>query len=160
MKRHPFHERGTAAMEMTVVLFFTVILLGIIVLFGRLTWHATALAKGVSSTTRILATLPRMTLVDSDAVETIVRQEVRNTTLSAGLDLQPLRSNIDANCGTEVCRERNFDSVSLIASITFHDTIFGSDLFPISYAELFGEEVTIDFTYRQTYVRQPDPPSN
>ena len=160
MNRRLHRERGTAAIEMVFVLLTSILLLGIIVLVGRLTWHATTLVKRVADTTRIVATLPRTTLVGGVSnVRVQAEQYVRAATGSAGLDLQP-GHGIDARCGGMSCTDFNFTSVSVEAAIRFYDTIFGNSLFEGTVNYNIQPEYNMAFTYRQTYVRPPPPPTN
>lgn len=160
MNRHPCREGGTAAIEMVFVLLTSILLLGIIVLVGRLTWHATALVKSVADTTRIVATLPRTTLVGGTThIKALTERHVRAVSQSAGLDLQP-GDGIEANCGNGACIDTNFAFVSVEASIYFYDTIFGTRLFNPNINYNIQPEYTMAFTYRQTYVRPTAPPAN
>lgn len=160
MNRHHPRERGTAAIEMVFVLLTSTLLLGIIVLVGRLTWHATSLVKSVADTTRIVATLPRTTLVgDPTNLRVLTERHVRTATGSAGLDLQP-QDGIDARCSNSACTDFAFTSISVEASIRFYDTIFGNNLFEANVNYNIEPEYHMAFTYRQTYARPLPPPTN
>ncbi|QBE63566.1 TadE/TadG family type IV pilus assembly protein [Pseudoduganella lutea] len=160
MNRRPCRERGTAAIEMVFVLLTSILLLGIIVLVGRLTWHATSLVKSVADTTRIVATLPRTTLVGGTThMKALTERHVRVVTESAGLDLQP-GDGIDARCGGTSCTDFAFTFVTVNASIRFYDTIFGTNLFDVRVNYNIQPEYNMAFIYRQTYARPPAPPAN
>lgn len=128
MSRQLHRERGTAAMEMTVVTMLSIVILAMIVLAGRLTWHAVALTKGVANTNRIVATLPRATLVGGpDALKAFTQDTLYDATESAGIDMQPDSQFIAVSCGLDPCGDDAFNAIRFSARIYFRDTIFDSD---------------------------------
>ncbi|WBS03286.1 hypothetical protein OU994_02955 [Pseudoduganella sp. SL102] len=147
MKRQPHRERGIATIEMAAVVTLTIVILAMIVLSGRLTWHAIALTKGVANTNRIVATLPRATIVDDpDVLKEFVKNTVYDATRSAGLDIQPRANMFLVTCGLFNCTDIDFSSVTVSAAIYFHDTIFGS-----AYQQVLPENLTIPAAATQTY---------
>jgi hypothetical protein len=128
MNRQLHRERGTAAMEMTVVAMLSIVILAMIVLVGRLTWHAIALTKGVANTNRIVATLPRTTLVGGvTTLKAFAQDTLSEATGSAGIDIQPDSESLRVSCGLDECVDASFNSVQVIARIYFRDTVFDSD---------------------------------
>ncbi|GGY25152.1 hypothetical protein [Pseudoduganella albidiflava] len=147
MNRQPHRERGIATIEMAAVVTLTIVILAMIVLSGRLTWHAIALTKGVANTNRIVATLPRATIVGgSTALKLFTINTVYDATRSAGLDIQPDEELFDVNCGLFNCTDIGFSSITVSAAILFHDTIFGS-----VYQQVLPENLTIPAAATQTY---------
>lgn len=147
MKRQLHRERGTATIEMAVVTMLSIVILAMIVLAGRLTWYAIALTKGVANTNRIVATLPRATLVaDADVLEAFVKDTLYDATESAGIDIQPRGNSIAVLCGMGHCDDKPFVFVLVTATIDFRDTIFDSD-----FHHVIPEALTISSISTQTY---------
>lgn len=147
MKRQPHRERGIATIEMAAVVTLTIVILAMIVLSGRLTWHAIALTKGVASANRIVATLPRATIVGgSTALKLFTINTVYDATRSAGLDIQPDQEMFDVKCGLFNCTDIEFGSITVTAAIYFRDTIFSS-----AYQQVLPEKLTITAAATQTY---------
>lgn len=130
MNRRAHRERGTATLEMAVVTMLSVIILAMIVLAGRLTWHAIALTKGVANTSRIVATLPRATIVGgAGALKVYAQDTLNDATESAGIDLQPDEDSFFIMCGSFTCADAPFGSIRMGSRIFFRDTIFDSDFY-------------------------------
>lgn len=147
MNRRLYRERGIAAMEMAVVTMFSIVVLAMIVLVGRLTWHAVALTKGVANTNRIVATLPRTTLVGgANALKAFAQDTLYGVTASAGIDMQPDSETFSVTCGGRICADNNFGSIQVDATIYFRDTIFDSD-----FHHVIPEALTISSISTQTY---------
>lgn len=147
MSRRLHRERGTAAMEMVVVTMLSIIILATIVLVGRLTWHAIALTKGVANTNRIVATLPRATLVGgADALAAFAKGTLYDATESSGIDMQPDGQTFTLLCGMSHCADDPFTFVFVTARINFRDTIFDSD-----FEDVIPEAFTIRSTSTQAY---------
>lgn len=159
MMRTLHRQRGTAAMEMAVVTMLSVVVLAMIVLAGRATWHATALTKSAANTARIVATLPRATLVSTAPggfVEIFAEANLRDATVSAGLDLQPDHRMFRVSCGTRQCDDGAFTSITISTKIYFTDTIFDSD-----FQDIGLESLGIVSEPRQTYATAtPAVPTN
>jgi hypothetical protein len=157
MNRTLRRQRGTAAMEMAVVTMLSVVVLAMIVLAGRATWHATALTKSVANTARIVATLPRPALVSrTDFVEVFAEANLLDATQSAGIDLQPNHRDFDAECGNGACEDRDFTSVTVRSAISFRDTIFDGD-----FQNIGLDSLDIISESRQTYATAtPAVPTN
>lgn len=153
MNRPRHRTRGTAAIEMVLVLLLGTGALASLVLLGRMTWHAIAMQKAVASTGRIVSTLPRETLNTSgiaDVIDPFIQTEVRAATLSAGLDTRPSLSSIESSCaaGGWNCGDMPVTQVQVRAAIRFNDTVFGNGftgLLPESGLFFVAE-------YWQTYV--------
>jgi len=147
MNRRLYRERGIAAMEMAVVTMFSIVVLAMIVLVGRLTWHAVALTKGVANTNRIVATLPRTTLVGgASALKVFAQDTLYDATASAGIDMQPDSETFLVLCGSGLCADNTFGSIQVDASINFRDTIFDSD-----FHHVIPEALTIRSVSAQNY---------
>jgi hypothetical protein len=157
MRRILYRERGIAAMEMTVVAGLSIIVLAMIVLAGRFTWHAIVMTKSVANASRIVATLPRTTIAgEMDTLLSFTAATIKDTTRSAGLDLQPRNDGFSVMCGSSTCTDRSFDAVSVSAQLSFRDTIFGS-----AYQQIGLRAVTIVPSYTQNYAQPyPDAPTN
>lgn len=156
--RRPLHrERGIAIVEMAFILLGSIGILVMIVLAGRLTWHASVLTKSIAASDRIVATLPRATIVGGPvALGQFVKTTVYDTTRSAGLDIQPDAELFSVMCGGFVCADFGFTSVTVTAGINFRDTIFNSN-----FQEVFAKAFVIHATATETYATTtPKVPNN
>ncbi|TWI63051.1 hypothetical protein IP91_03891 [Pseudoduganella lurida] len=127
MKRDQ-RQRGTAAIEMVIVLLFAFVLLNGLVLFGRLTWHLTALQKSVDSTVRIVSALPVERLSGTGAAASMRLfgdASVRAALRSAGTDLEPPPETITVKCNDNACFTLAVNKVDVTAALIFEDTLFG-----------------------------------
>lgn len=145
-------ERGVAAIEMTIVLTLGIFVLAAVTLVGRLTWHAIAMQKAVSSAGRIVSALPFETLTIGSAAMplfTLVNDHVRATTISAGLDLQPdwvvvnCMAGLPGGCGRAAATQ-----VGVGATVRFRDSIFDASATGLSDLT----DLDLPLTYYQTYV--------
>jgi hypothetical protein len=130
MNAHRYRERGTAAIEMVLVLGGGIVLLAGTVLFGRMTIHTIAMEKAIGSTARIIAALPRPMLTGANA-----RQElpalggamVRDMAVAAGLDLAPPADSVSVVCDEGFCGPGlNVTTIAVGTNIVFTDTVFGA----------------------------------
>lgn len=150
--KHPWQgERGVVAIEMAIVLTLGIFMLAAVILIGRLTWHAIAVQKAVSSAGRIVAALPYETLTlggVNPVLGTLASDLVHGTTATAGLDIQPdwiVVHCIDSIVGG--CGRQDVNVIRIGASLRFTDTVFGA-----SVTELPATDVDLAVTYFQTYV--------
>lgn len=155
--RRPLHrERGVASIEMAIILVVSIVILVMIVLAGRLTWHATVLTKSIAATDRIVATLPRAMIVGGPvALGQFVKTTVFDTTRSAGLDIQPNADLFTVTCGGFACADFAFTSVTVTAGLNFRDTIFNAN-FQEVYAKAFLIHATATQTYATTTPKVPN----
>lgn len=157
MSRPLHRERGTASIEMAAILPLSILILVMIVLIGRLTWHAIVLTKSVADVSRIVATLPRATLVGTpDALRAFARNTLNDATRSAGLDIQPRDDAFTVMCGDFACVNTNFNAITVTSVIDFQDTIFNSN-----FQEVIPKEFLISSLSSQTYApTTPQVPTN
>jgi Flp pilus assembly protein TadG len=130
MNAHRYRERGTAAIEMVLVLGFGIVLLAGTVLFGRLTMHMIAMEKAVGGTARIIAALPRPMLVADgaqNALPALGGAIVHDMAVSAGLDLAPRVSSVSVTCDEGFCGLGSAaTSITIGTNVVFTDTVFGA----------------------------------
>lgn len=147
MSRRLHRQRGIAAIETALLMMVSIGALAMIVLAGRLTWHAIALTKGIANTNRIVATLPIATIISGpDALKGFTKETLYDATQSAGLDMQPRADTVTVMCGIYACAESGFTSISITAGIAFRDTIFDSD-----FHHVIPENFLIRSAATQTY---------
>ncbi len=147
-----YRERGTAAIELAVVLSLGMLVLATIVLFGRFTWHLIAMEKSVYNAARMIAALPieqvsgtgattRMRDAGSALVDTAAR--------SSGIDIVP-GDAVDVQCNSGPCGLTNLIRIKVTARTEFADTIFND-----GYTfDLLGlrEGAALDFDSELDYV--------
>lgn len=144
-------QRGTALMEMALVLWAGTILLACVLLLGRLTWHAIALQKAVASTGRFLSTLPVETLRSPDvsiALNQLAGTRVREATLAAGLDAPAFVGDTNVRCTEEWgCGSFVPTEMQVGTTLVFRDPIFGT------FSGLIDTNgIVVLAQYRQAYV--------
>jgi Flp pilus assembly protein TadG len=144
-------ERGTAAIEMTVVLTLGMTMLATIVLFGRFTWHLIAMEKGVYNAARIIVALPIEQVSGSAmaSAKAAAKVQLRATALSSSTDIVPDIDSIDVLCNSGACGTVNLTRVAVTTSTTFTDTIFGNEytfsLLPIGEGTDLVFETGLDY---------------
>lgn len=145
-------ERGTAAIEMTVVLTLGMTVLATIVLFGRFTWHLIAMEKSVYNAARIIVALPIEQVSGSGATaRTILAGNglVAAAARSSGTDIVPEEGTVDVECNNGPCGTVNVTEVSVFARTTFTDTLFSNEytfgLLPIGEGTDLVFETGLDY---------------
>lgn len=130
-------QRGTAAIELMLVVSLGMAIMAAIVLFGRFTWHVIAMEKSVYNAARITVALPIEKLSGEGAVEAEAagRSLVRTAAVSSGVDIVPSARVVGVFCDGNICDPAGITRVAVATSITFTDTVFGNsytaDLLPI-----------------------------
>lgn len=145
-------ERGTAAIEMTVVLTLGVTLLATIVLFGRFTWHLIAMEKSVYNAARIVVGMPIEQVSGTGAgtrATTLGNALVLAAASSAGTDIVPEEGTVTVLCNGLSCGSVNLVQVTVSTRTTFTDTIFSNEytfgLLPIGEGTDLVFETGLDY---------------
>ncbi|GGX90636.1 TadE/TadG family type IV pilus assembly protein [Pseudoduganella dura] len=147
-----YRERGTAAIELAVVMSLGMLVLATIVLFGRFTWHLIAMEKSVYNAARIIAARP-IEQVSGTGAATRMREAgsalVNTAARSSGIDIVP-GDTVEARCNNGACGITNLTQVTVTARTEFADTIFND-----GYTfDLLGlrEGAALDFDSELDYV--------
>ena len=147
-------ERGTAAIEMTVVLTLGMTVLATIVLFGRFTWHLIAMEKSVYNAARIIVALPIEQVSGTAAITrmpALGNDLVLATARSAGTDIVPEEGAVGVVCNGFNCGTVNLTRVSVNVRTTFTDTVFSNeDTFGLLPS---GEEADLVFETELDYAQ-------
>ncbi|MES2742342.1 MAG: hypothetical protein V4754_15525 [Pseudomonadota bacterium] len=99
-------RRGVATIELALILVFSIGLLPVVLVLGRVFWHYTALQKMTYASARYMASLPPAEMTNPAQVaqaRQLVYQMVGEAARGAQLAMAPGVNEVSILCGIEVC---------------------------------------------------------
>ena len=122
-----FKQRGTAAIELAVILVATLVLMPAAALFAMVFFQYSVMKDATRDAAMYMATLPRAALIDPierQRASAVAQRMVREAALQAGMTGLTRVYEATVQCDGATCAEYFPDAIDVNVVFTINDTLF------------------------------------